>query len=452
MLPQKFIVKKNLTHRTLKALKPATPGQRYEILDAVQPGLAIRVTSSGAKTFVLRSRFPGSPHFTRKALGAYPTLTLAQARDKARNWLRLVAEGIDPEIEAERARQSELRKQRHTFAFVAERFIDEAVIGPDPNMPLQRQGRQTANYIRNTLVPRWGRRPIANIDDIEIAAFLRERRETPAHARNLFVKLRCLFSWAIQARSYGLKVSPCDHIKINKLIGNVKTRDRTLTDEELAAFWKSIADLGYPSGPLYRLLLLTGVRLNEAARASWPEFDLLKREWTIPASRMKGKHGKARAHLVPLTDAILEVLNGLPRFKDGEFLFSTTFGKKPISLGNKIKKRLDAAMLAEMCRAENNRGGENSNKIKLAPWVNHDLRRSVRTRLSALKISREVKEAVLAHTPPGIIGTYDLHQYQEEKLEALTAWGATLAEIVGAAPQRAENVVKLQQRAHRDGR
>ena len=83
--------------------------------------------------------FPGSPHFTRKALGAYPTLSLAQAREKARKWLHLVAEGIDPEIEAERARWNELRKQKHTFAFVAEQFIKEAVIGPNPQKPLQRQ-------------------------------------------------------------------------------------------------------------------------------------------------------------------------------------------------------------------------------------------------------------------------------------------------------------------------
>ena len=51
---------------------------------------------------------PRSPHFTRKALGAYPTLSLAKAREKAQEWLKLIAKGIDPEVEAERARQEEL--------------------------------------------------------------------------------------------------------------------------------------------------------------------------------------------------------------------------------------------------------------------------------------------------------------------------------------------------------
>jgi integrase len=406
------------------------------------------VTAGGGKTFVLRSRFPGSRHFTRRALGAYPALSLGDAREKAREWLQLIAKGIDPDVEAERARQAELRKQKHSFAQVAERFIDEAVIGPDPQKPLQRQGRQTASYIRNTLVPRWGKRPIAEIDDIEIAAFLRERRKTPAHARNLFVKLRCLFTWAIQARGFGLKASPCSGIAVNKLIGDVRTRDRTLSDEELVAFWNSTADSRYPAGPLYRLLLLTGLRLNEAARASWPEFDLVKREWTIPASRMKGKQGKARPHLVPLTGDMIEILNELPRFDGGEFLFTTTFGEKPISMGDKTKERLDAAMLLKLREAARQRD-DNPEKVTLPHWVNHDIRRTVRTGLSALRTTpREVREAILAHVPPGIIGTYDHHQFIDEKREALEMCGAKVRSLLAPEPTpTGVNVVQLPTKA-----
>ena len=238
--------KQNLTNRTLKSLKVAKPGERYEIIDAVQPGLAIRVTSIGAKTFVLRSRFPGNPHFTRKALGAYPTLSLGEARERARNWLQLIAKGIDPEVEAERARQEELRKQNHTFASVAEQYLKEVVIGPKPHDPLQRQARQTAQYIRSALVTRWGERPIADIDDVEVTAFLRERRGTPAHARNLLVKLRSLFSWAIETRSFGLKVSPCDHIRVNKLIGDATSRDRDSDRRRTACVVEMHGGIGLP--------------------------------------------------------------------------------------------------------------------------------------------------------------------------------------------------------------
>jgi integrase len=87
--------------------------------------------------------------------------------------------------------------------------------------------------------------------------------------------------------------------------------------------------MAYPFGPIYRLLLLSGLRLNEVADAVWSEFDVGKGIWTIPASRMKGKNSKARPHTVPLTADILAVLSDLPRFNGGEYLFSTTNGERP---------------------------------------------------------------------------------------------------------------------------
>jgi hypothetical protein len=71
----------------------------------------------------------------------------------------------------------------------------------------------------------------------------------------------------------------------------------------------------------------------------------------------------------------------------------------------------------------------------LPPWTNHDIRRSVRSQLSRLKIPEEVREAVLAHVRPGIKGVYDLHDYADEKREALQLWGARLRSIV--EPSRA---------------
>jgi Arm domain-containing DNA-binding protein/integrase-like protein len=202
----------NLTDRALKGLKPAKAGARYEVIDAVQPSMSVRVTDKGAVSFVLRARFPGGAHFTRKALGAYPTLSLVNAREKARAWLRLIGEGKDPaseqKAEAERNREAEQKRQKHTFAYVAERYIDEAVIGPDPNAPLQRQGRRTAREIRNVLIARFGNKAITDIDDEDVAALLTERRGTPATAHNLFVHLRCVFAWAIEARRFGVKISP----------------------------------------------------------------------------------------------------------------------------------------------------------------------------------------------------------------------------------------------------
>ena len=76
--------------------------------------------------------------------------------------------------------------------------------------------------------------------------------------------------------------------------------------------------MGYPYGPLYRLLLLTGLRLSEVSEASWDEFDFDERVWTIPAARMKKTGSEAKPHMVPLTDAMLEVIETLPRFRGGQ--------------------------------------------------------------------------------------------------------------------------------------
>ena len=189
--------------------------------------------------------------------------------------------------------------------------------------------------------------------------------------------------------------------------------------------------------------MLTALRLNEVADASWPEFSLEKKEWIIPADRMKGENDEARPHLVPLTPAILAVLEGLPRFRRGKYLFSTTFGEKPVWISNKVKGKVDARMLRTL-RALARQRGEDADAVELEPWTNHDIRRSVRSNLSRLKISEEAREAVLAHARPGIKGVYDVHDYRDEKREALDLWAAHLDGIVAPPPA---NVVNLAARA-----
>ena len=90
--------------------------------------------------------------------------------------------------------------------------------------------------------------------------------------------------------------------------------------------------------------------------------------------------------------------------------------------------------------------GKNPERVTLPEFVNHDIRRTVRTHLSALRIGEEVREAVLAHVRPGIKGVYDKHQYLDEKREALTLWHARLRSIVEAPP---ENVVPIKATAAR---
>ena len=77
-------MKRTLNDRLIRALKPAAAGRRYEVKDIVVPGLAVRVTDNGRRTYVLRRRYPGSPHANRRALGDCGVISLDDARTKAR--------------------------------------------------------------------------------------------------------------------------------------------------------------------------------------------------------------------------------------------------------------------------------------------------------------------------------------------------------------------------------
>jgi hypothetical protein len=136
----------------------------------------------------------------------------------------------------------------------------------------------------------------------------------------------------------------------------------------------------------------------------------------------------------------MEVLESLPRFNGGTYLFSFTNGSNPIWISSKVKDRLNAHMKRTLLALARSRGDELVGREPLPPWTNHDIRRSVRSQLSRLKIPEEVREAVLAHVRPGIKGVYDLHDYAAEKREALQLWGARLRSIVNPQPT---NVVKL---------
>src|SRR5262249_58063031 len=126
---------------------------------------------------------------------------------------------------------------------------------------------------------------------------------------------------------------------VTRLIGAKRARQRVLADDEIAALWRASQQLGYPYGALVRFLLGTGVRKNEAARATWSEFDLVNRTWTIPRERFKSD----AEHVVPLADATLELLASLPRWANSDLVFSAN-GRKPFRAFSAAKRALDAAM------------------------------------------------------------------------------------------------------------
>jgi len=288
MLPKRAgaMAREKLTDRKLTSSNIVPKKGHRDIWDTSTDGaglLGVRVSDSGRRTFVLMARFPRNPkNPTRVALGAYPTMSLADAREKASRWRKLINVNKDP-------RDEEEKKKENSFRAVAEQFIDH----------VKRQKLRTApvmeHRLRETFVQKWGGRHITEITADDVKRIIRKSVEDGAkyQAFHHFALIRRLFNWAIGTEDYGIQFNPCDRLNSGDLIGERHARDRVLSDDELRALWRATERMGYPYDPLYRLLALTGLRIGEACGAHWSEFDLKRREWTIPASRMKKVKGGA---------------------------------------------------------------------------------------------------------------------------------------------------------------
>jgi integrase len=436
------VSKENLTDRFVRSRKLAPVGKRISYPDVIVRGLALRVTDRGHKSFVLVARYPLQPkNPTRRALGdcylpsersngddtptpprelRHGALTLAEAREKAREWLDLISRGIDPKIEEARQKTAAQRRQANTFGAVAADFLDRHV----RNLAKKQEADR---IIKGEFVKRWGSRPITDIAPQEISAAIRAivGRGAPYQAHNAFALLRLLFNWTIGTGEYALEASPMERLRPTQLIGKREARERTLSDDELRAVWAAGGTKAYPYGGIFRMLILTGQREREVADMRWSEVDIEKKLWTIPADRMKG----GRAHEVPLAPYALALLRGLPRFTAGECVFTTTGGTKPVNGFSKAKARMD--------------------KLSgLSGWVIHDLRRTMRTHLSALPVEDLVRELVIAHAKPGLHKVYDLHAYQKEKRHCLELWEKRLLAIVEPRPTDVMDLVESRERRH----
>ncbi len=449
MLSPKFIA--GLTKR----------GQRYVVYDRKVPGFAVRVSEKGTKSFILSARFSKGAHQTRRFIGdagGPNPMKLTTARKRALAWLAKISDGIDPKEEAEREREAREAQRRakalqdaQKWAALAERYIAEHLgetgTKRDDGEVLTyklRRGKDDAREIRNHLIPPWCDKPITEITPQDVKALIKPiGRKTPALAHLLLNHIKRVFSWALNDDvDYGIKVSPAALLKPEKLIGTKRIRTRVLGDDELFAFWRATGRLRYPMGDLYRLIALTGVRISEASDAEWPEFNFRDRLWTIPPERFKSE----QKHLVPLSDRALVLLSELPEWTRGTLLFTTT-GTKPVGGFSKPKVALDTHMLT-ILRAVARKRGDDPGSVRLEHFVIHDVRRTVRTRLSELQVKPHVAELVIGHGKKGLERVYNQAEHLPEMRDALERWADRLAEIIGErSPESgAGKVVKLAER------
>jgi integrase len=226
------------------------------------------------------------------------------------------------------------------------------------------------------------------------------------------------------------------------------SRDRVLSDAELAEAWNAAGTLGYPFGPFIRLLILTLQRRGEVAGMRWDELAPDLSTWTIPGHRTKND----KAHIVHLAPAARTVLRQVKRTKGAQLVFTTT-GDTPISAFTRARARLAEAIDEARALSAEAAGTKPPPKRAKKPdrgWTLHDLRRTGVTKLAALGIPPYVADRVLNHvqgTIRGVAAVYQRHEFLAERLAAIETWAEfVLQNAAGAeAPPKSPQSAKKQQ-------
>ena len=282
--------KKPLTDRAIRALPAAEKGKRRLLWDALVPGLAVRVTDKGQRSFVLITRYPGSRNPVPRALGAVGAISLEDARTRAREWHKLISAGTDPA-------QAQADAEKNTLRAICTEYL-----GRDGAKLRSVEWRRSA--LERLVFPALGSRPIAEVRRSDLVRLLDkiEDDQGPSMAYHTLAVIRKIFNW-YAARS--------DDFRSPIVRGMARTkrqpRDRVLSDDELRAVWRATGDEF--AGPLVfrcylRFLLLTACRKSEAAKMEWSE--ITNGDWTLPAARNKAAQDFVR----PLSGAAQAVLGG----------------------------------------------------------------------------------------------------------------------------------------------
>lgn len=410
------------TDKELAALSVPEGRKDRLVFDSDCRNLGVRVTSK-TRTFLVQWTDPVTKRKVREPIGVWGNITIAQAREAARARAGDVAKGINPKAERERQRK-QVETERAELALTFEKLVDDWEALRLAKMRV-RYRTEAVRAIKHSL-PHLLKRPAARITKAEAVAALDAlvKAGKPGMAAKTHAYARAAYRWAEKRGS--LSVNPFQGLPDPP---RTESRDRVLSDAEVAEIWAAAGTLGYPWGPFFQMALLTLQRREEVAGMCWSEFgDLDNHIWRIDAKRMKN----GKPHVVHLSATAIAILRTVPRTKDCNFVFTTT-GKTHVSGYSKAKAAIDSAIVK--ARA----GGE-----ELADWWLHDFRRTGVSTLAGLGFDSIVVDKLLAHQPAKLSGTariYHQHEFLKERAAALDTWAA---HVTG---EPVDNVVSLQKRA-----
>lgn len=429
------------------------PAGRVTYWDKHLPGFGLRVAAprpgsrEGRKTWVAMGRVDGKA--VMETLGTLAQLPkVDKARDLAREAILKMKGGAKPldERRAEKAQRAAdgvaaaaaaQAAAQGQFSVAVAAFLAESKTRKNkPWAP--KYAAEVRRILEHDVLPRWGGRPIRSITEDDVKELLkaeastRERRQkgttggAGTQSNRTLTRLRRLFSWAAQH-----KLISADPTREVLAIGEERSRDRVLTQDEIVWFWHAAEQSEWPYRPIGQLLLLTGQRSSEVAGMAWAELDLEKRVWTLPRERTKS----GREHVFHLSETAVAILEKLPRL--GALVFPSRVGK-PKTVPAWLRDRLSAQMVEQKREATGDRTAD------VAPWVLHDLRRTAATvMVEELKVASQVVDKILNHSTviSGIAAVYNRAAFLDERKAALEALGRYIARLV--TPGGAGNVVPL---------
>jgi integrase len=426
-------MREKLSEETIKRLPIPDTGNRVTyfagamIQGAKAPrGFGVRVTASGAKSFVINYRIKAKEY--RYTIGAFPDWSALKAVREARHLRQRVDRGENPLDDRKPVPKTK------TIDDVLDDFVARYVRNND--RPLRSADHIESAFDR-LVKPRIGKLGVYEVRRSHIAEMLDriEDEAGPVMADRTRAYLRKAMSWyAERDDQFNLTAA---FVRVRPR-ANPKDRARTrvLSDEEIRIIWPALNGHG-TFGALLKSLLLTAQRRDEVAHMSRKEIgsDAI---WTIPPERYKTK----LPNHVPLSKAALAVIEAQPKIEDCAYVFASR-AKTPFTGFGKSKAALDRAVLAVMKKQ-----AEKGAKIEPLPaWTLHDLRRTAKTLMVRAGVRPDISERVLGHVIAGVEGTYDRHSYADEKRDALEQLAAMIERILNPPASNVETLREHSTRA-----
>lgn len=429
--------------------------------DSETRGLAVRITRTGARSFLFCYSFDGQER--RMSLGPWspppsnklgepatrkPGGSLEWARQEVARLRLVVQSGVDPMEQRQSARTErdaarQLAAREITMSTLAARYLTEWA------KPRKRSWQEDERRLQTYILPAWGARKAKDITRADVDSLVspvatgdetRGIKPRPAEAGHRLALVRKVFSFALDKGL--IDAHPC--LRMKSPGGKPAPRTRALTvARDLRILWR-ITELGsiwtreptkqrtaaklrgrrftQTQADALRLVLLTGARASEVTELPWSELDLDSAVWILPATRSKNK----RPHLVPLVPEAVAMLRRRRQDVDGQYVFPAA--RKSHMVDEHLSRPLKA-----VC--------ERLTVVGLAPFTTHDLRRTVETGMAAARVPKEYRDRVLNHVDASVGGVhYNMHDYEDEKRGALDAWARRLESLLRDA---ASNVVPL---------